>query len=57
MGDNIKLNIFRGTGVEDPNQHFFLCKVVWNIKQLQNDDTKTFTVHGLAIGRLSITKM
>ena len=40
MGDDIKLPIFRGTGVEDPNQHFFLCEAVWNIKQVQNDDIK-----------------
>ena len=32
MGDNIKLPIFRGPVVEDPNQHFFLCEAVWNIK-------------------------
>ena len=31
---------FRGTGVEDPDQHFFICEVVWNIKQVQNDDIK-----------------
>ena len=40
MGDDIKLSIFRGTSVEDPDQHFFLCEAVWNIKQVQNDDTK-----------------
>ena len=40
MGDDIKLPVFRGTGAEDPNQHFFLCEAVWNIKQVQNDDTK-----------------
>jgi hypothetical protein len=41
MGDNIKLPIFRGTGVEDPEQHFFIYEAVWNIKQVQNDDIKT----------------
>ena len=40
MGDDIKLPIFQGTGAEDPEQHFLLCEVVWNIKQVQNDDTK-----------------
>ena len=40
MGDDIKLPIFRGTGAEDPNQHFFLCEAVWSIKQVQDDDTK-----------------
>ena len=38
MGDDIKLPIFRGTGAEDPDQHFFICEEVWNIKQVQNDD-------------------
>ena len=40
MGDDIKLRVFWGTGIEDPDQHFFLCEVVWNIKQVHNDDTK-----------------
>ena len=40
MGDDIKLPIFQGTGVEDPDQHLFLCEAVWNIKQVQNDDIK-----------------
>ena len=40
MGDDIKLPIFRGTGAEDPDQHFFLCEAIWNIKQVQNDDIK-----------------
>ena len=40
MGDDIKLPIFRGTGTEDPDQHFFLCEAIWNIKQVQSDDIK-----------------
>ena len=40
MVDDIKLPIFRGTGFEDPKQHFFLCESVWHIKQVQNDDIK-----------------
>ena len=40
MGDDIKLLIFRGTGAEDPDQHFFLCEAVWNIRQVQSDDIK-----------------
>ena len=34
MVDDIKLPIFRGTELEDPNQHWFLCKAVWNVKQV-----------------------
>ena len=40
MGDDIKLPIFQGTRAEDPYQHYFLCEVVWNIKQVQSDDIK-----------------
>ena len=40
MDDDIKLPVFQGTGAEDPDQHFFLCEVVWSIKQVQDDDTK-----------------
>lgn len=40
MGDDIKLPIFRGPRLKDHEQHFFLCKVIWNIKQVQNDDIK-----------------
>ena len=40
MGDDIKLLVFRRTDAEDPDQHFFLCEAVWNIKQVHNDDTK-----------------
>ena len=40
MGDDIKLLVFQGIGAKDPDQHFFLCEAVWNIKQVQNDDTK-----------------
>jgi hypothetical protein len=32
MEDEMRLPIFRGDGSEDPNQHWFLCEVVWNIK-------------------------
>ena len=40
MVDYMKLPIFRGTGLEDPEQHWFLCKVVWNVKQVIDDDIK-----------------
>ena len=40
MVDDIKLHIFRGTGLEDPKHHWFLCKVVCNFKQVQNDVVK-----------------
>ena len=40
MADNIKLPVFRGTRLEDPYQHWFLCKVVWSIKQVTDNDIK-----------------
>ena len=53
MGDDIKLAIFRGTGAEDPEQHFFICEVVWNIKKVQNNDIKrvqlTTTIRDIAL--------
>ena len=32
MGDDMKLPTFKGTRAEDPEQHSFLCEVVWTIK-------------------------
>ena len=40
MDDDMKLPIFRGPGLEDPEQHWFLCDAVWNVKQVQNDVVK-----------------
>ena len=40
MGDDMKLPTFKGTGAEDPEQHWFLCEVVWTIKGIQDDNTK-----------------
>ena len=40
MIDDIKLPIFRGTGLEDPDQHRFLCEAVWSVKQVTNNDIK-----------------
>ena len=40
MGDDMKLPTFKGTGGEDPEQHWFLCEVVWTIKQIQDDNIK-----------------
>ena len=40
MGDNMKLPVFKGTGLEDPEQHWFLCNVVWSVKQVVDDAIK-----------------
>jgi hypothetical protein len=40
MADEMRLPIFRGDGSQDTNQHWFLCEVVWNIKNLTNEAVK-----------------
>ena len=40
MEDDMKLPTFKGTGSEDPEQHWFLCEAIWTIKQIQDDDIK-----------------
>ena len=40
MADDIKVPIFRGTRLEDLDQHCFLCKVVWNVKQVTYNNVK-----------------
>jgi len=40
MANKIKLPVFHGNGFEDPEQHLFLCDVVWGSKQIQDDDVK-----------------
>ena len=40
MGDDMKLPIFKGTGAEDPEQHWFLCEAVWTIKGNHDDNIK-----------------
>jgi hypothetical protein len=40
MVDEMRLPIFRGDGFEDPDQHRFLCEVVWNIKNVTDEAIK-----------------
>jgi hypothetical protein len=40
MADEMRLPIFRGDGSKDPDQHWFLCEVVWNIKNVTNEVVK-----------------
>ena len=40
MGDDMKLPIFKGTGAEDREQHWFLCEAVWTIKAINDDNSK-----------------
>ena len=34
MHDDIKLPVFEGTGLEDPEQFWFLCEAVWTAKTI-----------------------
>jgi hypothetical protein len=40
MVDEMRLPIFMGDGSEDPDQHWFLCEAVWNIKNVTDEDVK-----------------
>ena len=40
MADDMKLLVFKGTGLEDPEHHWFLCEAIWNVKQVIDDDIK-----------------
>jgi hypothetical protein len=40
MEDEMRLPIFRGDGSEDPDQHWFLCEVVCNIKNVKDEVVK-----------------
>ena len=39
-GDEIKLPLFQGNGIKNPEQYWFLCEVVWTVKQVQDEDIK-----------------
>jgi hypothetical protein len=40
MEDKMSLPIFRGDGSEDLDHHWFLCEVVWNIKNITDEVVK-----------------
>jgi hypothetical protein len=40
MADEMRIPIFRGDGSEDPDQHWFLCEAVWNIKSITDEVIK-----------------
>ena len=37
---NIKLPIFNGNGLEDLEQHWFLCEAIWTVQQIQDENIK-----------------
>jgi hypothetical protein len=40
MADEMRLPIFRGDGSKNPDQHWFLCESVWNIKNVTDEAVK-----------------
>ena len=40
MVDDMKLPIFKGIRLQDPEQHWFLCEAIWHVKQVIDDDIK-----------------
>ena len=32
MADDIKMPAFSGNGLQDPEQHMFLCEAIWTVK-------------------------
>ena len=52
-GEDIGLPTFNGNGVEDLEQHWFLCEVVWMVRQVHNTDIRKvqmiMTLRGCAL--------
>jgi hypothetical protein len=40
MEDEMRLPMFRGDGSEDPDQHWFMCEAVCNIKNVTDEAVK-----------------
>jgi hypothetical protein len=40
MADEMRLPIFRGDGSKDPDQHWFLCEAIWNIRNFTDEAVK-----------------
>ena len=38
--NDIKLPIINGNGLEYPKQHWFLCKAMWTVRQIQDESIK-----------------
>ena len=39
-GEDIWLPTFNGNGAEDPEQHWFICEVIWMVRLVENADLK-----------------
>ena len=39
-GNDIKFPIFNGNGLEDPEEHCFLCEAIWTVRHVQDEPIK-----------------
>ena len=44
MASAIKLPVFKGVGNEDPNQFWFVVRVVWEVKGVMDENIKKSTL-------------
>ena len=40
VDDDVKIPFFHGNGMEDPEKYWFLYKMVWTVKKIQDKDRK-----------------
>lgn len=40
MVDELRMPIFNGNRSQDPEQHMFVCEVIWIVKQILDQDTQ-----------------
>ena len=55
VGNEMKLPIFHGNDIDDPQQYWFLCKEIWTARQTVDDTVKKrqleTTLRGRALGQ------
>ena len=40
VGEDMKLPLFHGNRIDDPEQYWFLCEAVWTVRHAIDDDVK-----------------
>ena len=51
VGNDVDLPLFHGNGTEDIKQYWFLCEVVWIVRQTADDDVKKVQLDTTLRGR------
>ena len=52
VGDEMKLPMFHGNGIDDPEQYWFLCEAVQIARQIVDDDIKKIQLATTLRGRV-----